>query len=151
MDEIKIHKATLQPELEEKLTAMSALWEQENSCYDYRANMAEDFEKQDIFVADIDGLTVGYLLCHTYTQEKEICTVPNGSMCLEIEVLYILPEHRSRGIGKTLYNAAVESYGDTVDYVTLTTATKNYKSILHFYIDELDMTFWSARLFQKLR
>ncbi len=151
MSDIKIHKATLSAELEEELIAMSALWESENSCYGYRANTAEDFDKQDVFIANIDGLTVGYLLCHTYTQEKEICTVPKGSMCLEIEELYILPEHRGCGIGKALYKAAVESYGDAVDYVTLTTATKNYKSILHFYIDELDMTFWSARLFQKLK
>ncbi len=149
MSEMTIEKARLSPEVLEELLALSAEWEQENSCYGYRANTAEDFEKQDVFIADLDGLTVGYLLCHTYTQEKESCTVPNGSMCLEIEELYILPEYRSHGIGKELYKAAVESYGDTVDYVTLTTATKNYKSILHFYIDELDMTFWNARLFWK--
>ncbi len=148
---LEIRKTKLESNIKADLIKMSALWESENSCYGYRANTAEDFEKQDIFIADIDGLMVGYLLCHTYTQEKEICTVPNGSMCLEIEELYILPEHRSRGIGKALYNAAVESYGDTVDYVALSTATKNYKSILHFYIDELDMTFWSARLFQTRR
>ncbi len=147
----KIQKVSLTKEIKAELIAMSALWESENSCYGYRANTAEDFEKQDIFVADIDGLTAGYLLCHTCTQEKESCTVPKGSMCLEIEELYILPEHRSCGIGKALYNAAVESYADAVDYVTLTTATKNYKSVLHFYIDELDMTFWNARLFQKRR
>ncbi len=151
MSEIKIQKATLSAELEEKLIAMSALWEQENSCYGYRANTTEDFDKQDVFIADLDGLTIGYLLCHIYTQEKESCTVPNGSLCLEIEELYILPDHRSRGIGKALYETAVENYGNTVDYVTLTTATKIYKAILYFYIDELDMTFWSARLFQKLR
>ncbi len=72
-------------------------------------------------------------------------------MCLEIEELYILPEHRSRGVGKVLYKAAVESYEDMVDYITLSIATKNYNFVLHFYIDELDMTFWNARLFQKLR
>ncbi len=151
MSDIKIHKAVLSAELKEELITMSSMWESENSCYGYRANTAEEFKKQDIFTACLDGLTVGYLLCHTYTQEKENCTVPMGTRCLEIEELYILPEHRRRGIGKALFKAAVESYGDIADYVTLSTATKDYKSILHFYIDEVDMTFWSARLFQKLR
>ena len=31
------------------------------------------------------------------------------------------------------------------------TATKNYRAILHFYIDELGMEFWSARLFKRLK
>jgi len=32
----------------------------------------------------------------------------------------------------------------------LSTATKDYKRILHFYIDEMGMDFWTARLFKKL-
>lgn len=33
---------------------------------------------------------------------------------------------------------------ETCDYLTLSTSTKNYKSILHFYVNELDMNFHSA-------
>ena len=36
------------------------------------------------------------------------------------------------------------------EYMVLSTATKNWKAIFHFYLDELDMTFWSARLFKKI-
>ena len=43
---------------------------------------------------------------------------------------------------------AVKAAG--IEFIMLSTATKNYKSILHFYIDELGMDFWSARLFKKL-
>jgi hypothetical protein len=32
----------------------------------------------------------------------------------------------------------------------LSTATKNARAILHFYLDELGMEFWSARLFKSL-
>jgi hypothetical protein len=32
----------------------------------------------------------------------------------------------------------------------LSTATKNWKAIFHFYLDELGMKFWSARLFKKV-
>ncbi len=34
--------------------------------------------------------------------------------------------------------------------IFLSTAVKNYKSILHFYIDELGMEFWTARLYKKV-
>lgn len=37
------------------------------------------------------------------------------------------------------------------EYMVLSTATKNWKAIFHFYLDELDMQFWSARLFKKIR
>ncbi len=37
-----------------------------------------------------------------------------------------------------------------VSYLMLGTATKNWKAILHFYLEELGMEFWSARLFKKL-
>ncbi len=151
MSEMNIQKASLSPEVLEELLAMSARWEQEANCCGYRTNTAEDLKGQDIFIATVDGKTVGYLFCHIYTQEKESCTVPHGSRCLEIEELYVLPEYRSRGLGKALYEAAVDGCGGNADYVTLTTASKNYKAILHFYIDKLDMTFWSARLFQKRR
>ena len=36
------------------------------------------------------------------------------------------------------------------DFMVLSTATKNWKAIFHFYLDELDMRFWSARLYKKI-
>lgn len=38
----------------------------------------------------------------------------------------------------------------TCDYLTLSTSTKNYKRILHFYVDELDMNFHSAFLIKEM-
>ncbi len=146
---MKIQKVELNAEIQEVLIALSARWEAEDSCYGYRTNTAEDLKGEDIFLATAGGKSMGYLLCHRYTQEQNSCTVPQDSRCLEIEELYVLPEYRSQGIGKVLYQTAVDSYGADIEYVTLSTATKNYKAILRFYIDKLDMTFWSARLFQK--
>lgn len=36
------------------------------------------------------------------------------------------------------------------EFLLLSTATKNWRAIFHFYIEELDMEFWSARLFKKM-
>lgn len=38
----------------------------------------------------------------------------------------------------------------TCEYLTLSTSTKNYKSILHFYFDELGMNFHSAFLIKEM-
>lgn len=37
-----------------------------------------------------------------------------------------------------------------LEMMMLSTATKNWKAIMHFYIDEIDMNFWSARLYKHL-
>lgn len=69
----------------------------------------------------------------------------------EMEELYTVPSHRSEGIGKALFRYAEQkAKAAGMEFVMLVTATKNYKSILHFYIDELGMDFWSASLFKRL-
>jgi len=50
-----------------------------------------------------------------------------------------------------LFRYAEESVKSETEYMVLSTATKNWKAIFHFYLDELDMTFWSARLFKKIK
>ena len=76
--------------------------------------------------------------------------MPEGTPCFEVEELYVVPEKRSRGIGEMLFRHAEEAVKAEADYMILSTATKNWKAIFHFYLDELDMTFWSARLFKKI-
>lgn len=46
---------------------------------------------------------------------------------------------------------AEKEIADHVDMIMLGTATKNFRAILHFYIDELGMKFWSARLFKSIK
>ena len=75
----------------------------------------------------------------------------DGTPYFEIEELYVVASYRSKGVGKALFHNAEQAVKTTgIEFIMLSTATKNYKSILHFYIDELGMDFWSARLFKKL-
>ena len=63
----------------------------------------------------------------------------------------MIPRCRCSGIGKALFRYAEQQIKKTgIEFIMLSTATKNYKSILHFYIEELGMDFWSARLFRKI-
>ena len=57
---------------------------------------------------------------------------------------------RSKGIGRALFAFAEDAVKDIADYMVLSTATKNWRAVFHFYLEELDMTFWSARLFRKI-
>lgn len=146
-----VYEAKLNDELLEKLIAMSEVWEAENSTYGYRKNDRSDIEENRIFLAEQDGEILGYLFGHEEKSEKTSSIMVDGTPYFEIEELYVVPSHRSKGVGRMLFHdveQAVKAAG--IGFIMLSTATKNYKSILHFYIDELGMDFWSARLFKKL-
>lgn len=148
---IQISEVELSESVLETLIQMSADWEAEESCHGYRKNERADIEGNRIFLARVDGVTAGYLFGHTETSKKASSIMPDGISYFEIEEIYVKPEYRSRGIGKKLFVFAEKAVSDEVDYIMLSTATKNWKAILHFYIDELDMSFWSARLFKKIK
>lgn len=146
-----IYEAQLNDELLEKLISMSADWEAESSTYGYRKNDRSDIEGNRIFLAERDGEILGYLFGHEEKSERASSIMANGTPFFEIEELYVVPGHRSEGVGRSLFcfaEQAVKAAG--IEFVMLSTATKNYKRILHFYIDELGMDFWSARLFKQV-
>lgn len=146
-----ICEAKLSDELLVKLIAMSADWEAENSTHGYRKNDRSDIEGNRIFLAERDGEILGYLLGHEEKAERANSIMPDGTAYFEIEELYVVPSHRSEGIGRALFSYVEQVIkAADIEFIMLSTATKNYKSILHFYIDELGMDFWSARLFKRL-
>lgn len=146
-----VYEAKLNDELLEKLIAMSEVWEAENSTYGYRKNDRSDIEENRIFLAERDGEILGYLFGNEEKSERASSIMTDGTPYFEIEELYVVPSHRSEGVGRALFQNAEQTVKAAgIEFIMLSTATKNYKSILHFYIDELGMDFWSARLFKKL-
>lgn len=145
-----VREATLNDQLAESLIAMSADWEAEDSCYGYRKNTVSDLEGNRIFLAEEDGEIIGYLLGKLEKARQASSVMPEGTPCFEVEELYVKPPRRSGGIGSALFRYAEEAVRGEADYILLGTAAKNFRAILHFYVDELGMDFWSARLFKKL-
>ena len=134
-----------------ELIKLSEDWEKEDSCHGYRKNGPADIDGNRIFTAYENGELIGYLFGHNETTDKATSVIPEGKVCFEIEEIYVKPEYRCKGVGTALFGYAEAAVKEEADFITLSTATKNYKAILHFYIEEAGMDFWNARLFKKLR
>jgi ribosomal protein S18 acetylase RimI-like enzyme len=147
---MKIHEVFLNDETLEQMIRLSEDWAAENSCYGYRPNDRTDIEGRRIFFAEDGGKVAGYLFGRVYPSEQMKSIMPEGTPYFEVEELYVIPEKRSRGIGAELFRYTENAVKSDAEYMVLSTATKNWKAVFHFYLDELDMTFWSARLFRKI-
>ena len=146
-----IHEAVPDEEVLGKLIRFSEDWAEENSCYGYRPNDRTDIEGNRIFLAEDEGKVIGYLFGKVYRSERMKSIMPEGTPYFEVEELYVVPERRSQGIGSKLFRYTESAVEPEAEYIVLSTATKNWKAVFHFYLDELDMTFWSARLFKKIK
>ena len=132
------------------LITLSEEWEKENSCYGYRKNTIDDIEGNRVFVAEENDEIIGYLFGHKDITKEDTTIYKNNEDFFEIEELYVRKDYRSQGIGSKLFKYVEEELKDDIQLIMLSTATKNYKAILHFYIEELGMEFWSARLFKRI-
>lgn len=144
-----IEETKLSEEVLEELISMSIDWEKENSCHGYRRNQKEDIQGNRIFLAKDGDEILGYLFGYEEVQEKHSSVIEEGKKCFEVMEIYVKPEYRDKGVGRKLFEYMEEKVD--VDYLTLSTATKNYRAILRFYIEYLGLDFWSARLFKKMK
>ena len=148
--QIKIEKAELNNSVLNRLIQLSQEWETENSCFGYCANSKEDIEGKDVFTACCKDEIIGYLFGSCKELEERITPLEKGIKCFELDEIYVEKEFRSKGVGKALFEYAEEYFRGTADCIILSTAAKNCKSILHFYIENAGMTFLSAKLFKRL-
>lgn len=132
------------------LIRFSEEWAAENSCHGYRANERADIEGNRIFLAHAGSRTVGYLFGKACVSRNMTSIMPEGTPYFEVEELYVIPDRRSRGVGKALFRYAEEAVAGEADFLLLSTAVKNWRAVFHFYLDELEMEFWSARLYKKI-
>ena len=132
-----------------ELIELSKKWQDEECSWGIIANTDEDL-KEPVFVAIDNDNIVGYIFGHYYIVENKTSYIEIGKKCFMIDEIYVLPIYRSKGIGKELFKLMETHIKETCDYLTLSTSTKNYKSILHFYVDELDLNFHSAFLIKEM-
>ena len=144
---IEIKKCELDDRNIKAVIALSKEWESEDLTYGYCANDKNDLIGNDLFLAYSDAQIIGYLFGKCSVLNEAITPIDKGSKCFDINEIYVKEKYRSQGIGKALFEYTENYHKQNVDYITLSTATK---SILYFYIEKMDMSFWSAKLFKKI-
>lgn len=147
---MEIKEIELTEEYLNDLIELSANWEAESSCRGYRANARADIEGRRVFAAFDGGRMIGYLFGKIYEAANMTSIMPDNTPYFETDEVYVAPDYRSKGIGKALFRHVEEVVKPESKYIVLSTATKNWRAIFHFYIDELGMDFWNARLFKRI-
>lgn len=147
---MRIYEAECSDAVTGQLIRLSGEWETEGSCRGYRANTPEDLTGRRVFLAEENGEIHGYLFGIRTVAERTSTVMEKGTPFFEVEELYVVPEWRNRGIGRKLFAFAEAQVRDEAEVILLSTATKNWRAVLHFYLEELDLEFWSATLFKRL-
>lgn len=151
IEKISINKenAETNAELLSELIALSAEWAGEGSCAGYYANDASEYFDKELYIAPVDGKTVGYALGHIKTLEEKTSYNAVGEKAFELDELFVTAAFRGQGIARALFRFAENDVRGRVDVIGLTAATKHYKQLLKLYIEELGMSFNHALLVKR--
>ena len=144
----EIRKIELTDDSVAQLIRLSELWAAEGSTFGLIPNTREDI-KEPVFAALEGERIVGYAFGHFYTTEKKTSCIDVGSRCFDLDELFVLPEYRSQGLGRALFREIEAFSRGEAEYLTLSTATKDYKKILKFYIEDNGMFFHDAFLIKE--
>lgn len=146
---MKIKEVALNDEILEQLISLSKQWEKEDSCYGYRQNSIDDIKSNRIFVV-IDDDIIAYLFGHKEKAKNKTTIYQENDEYFVIEELFVKKEYSNQGIGTKLFKYVENIIKDDINLIVLSTTTKNYQAILHFYIEEVGMEFWYATLFKRI-
>lgn len=146
---IKYESRKLDDDTVKSLIELSKQWQEEDCSYGMIVNNKDNLRKP-LYVAVENDKIIGYIFGHYYKLENKTSYIEVGSNCFMIDEIYVIPSYRSKGVGKELFKLMENEIKESCDYITLSTSTKDYKKILHFYVDELDMNFHSAFLIKDL-
>ena len=148
---MEIRQLTLNEETTPLLLEMSQMWEDEDITYGYVHNEVSHMEGRTILGAYNNNRLVGYLFGRIEKPERKNAIIDENTPYFEVEEIYVLKHYRNQGIGRKLFEtieAMMKEEG--IEYLFLSTATKDSARIFNFYINEVGMNTHSARLFKKL-
>lgn len=134
-----------------EISRLTKVFATENCCNNIIADDENYLVDKDIFVAIEDKDIIGYAY-GSFAQEDKIRSYAKPKdKFFELEEIYILPQYRNNKVGQSLF-CQIEDFATKKGAKTLrlNAVSKNYKSLLKFYIDILGMDFISAYLVKDL-
>lgn len=138
----------------EELDAILRLNEEfckEKCCNAIITDNIDFFKSKNILVAIIDDLICGYAYGDINGATKTTTYHKKDDKIFYLEELYVKKQFRNKHIGTKLFEYLEQYAKDNhCKGIELNASSKDYKKLLHFYIDELGMSFFSAFLYKKL-
>ena len=147
---IEFKKAILTDDIVSQLIDLSGKWVEEDCSFGMVQNSKEDLH-EPLYIALDGSKVVGYIFGRYYVTEKKTSYIEIGAPCFEVDELYVLPEYRDQGIGTQLFSLIENEVKKEVEYITLSTSTKDYQKTLKFYVKNNEMTYHSAFLIKSTK
>ena len=147
---IKYQKATFDDNTVNQLLELSKMWVDEDCSFGMVANQKDDLHEPCYIALDGERI-VGYIFGKYFTEEKKTSYIEIGDKCFEVLELYVIPNYRSQGIGRTLFSLLENEVKDNVKYIVLATSTKDYQRTLKCYAKDNGMTYHSAFLIKETK
>lgn len=123
----------------------------EGCCNGMKPDTLDDLRGWVIHVAEADGQLVGYAYGEEAESRWSVGACRKGERFYDLEMLYVSPNHRGKGVGKALYEAELcRARSLNVSQIRLTAVNRDWKRLMHLYIDELGFAFWTATLYHDL-
>lgn len=135
----------------DEIINLSKHFEDEKCCNGIISDDEDFFKNKKIVVALCDGKVVGYCYGETEIKQKSTSLIKKGQKVFYLEEIFIAKEFRNRKVGSMLFNFILnEAKKKKCAFLETTAVSKDYKNLLSFYIDKMDMIFWSANLVKKI-
>ena len=133
------------------IAKLSKNFEDEKCCYGIVSDSEEFFADKNVIVAKDDDTVIGYCYGSVSTKTRNTSFFTSGQQSFYIEEIYILKNYRNKQIGAKLF-AFVEDYAKSLgcEILETTAVSKDYQRLFNFYINKMNMQFWSANLIKKI-
>lgn len=136
----------------EAVRRLEEQWAAENITYGFAPDDEGQIKRRlgpYFLIAEIEGQTVGFV-SGTPRTSAGLAVVSEGTLFLEIENLYVVPQFRRMGVGGLLLERLLEAARqDGLRKVTIYSASQEIRRILSFY-EAHGFQSWYVQMFRDL-